>query len=72
MGKAEKIVRRKLDILIHANKIEDFMIPPSNKFKWLRGEFEDFASIRINCQWRIIFRIGNNKILEDVTITDYH
>ncbi len=68
----EKIARRKLDILDYGHTIEDFKIPPNNKFKWLKGDLAGFASIRINDQWRIIFKINTNNQLEEVEITDYH
>lgn len=68
----EKIARRKLDILIYGQNIEDFKLPPNNKFEWLKGDLKGFASIRINDQWRIIFKITKNNTLERVEITDYH
>lgn len=66
------IVRRKLDILIYGVNIEDFKVPPGNKFEWLRGRLKGFASIRVNDQWRIIFKINKNQQLEEVEIIDYH
>ncbi|EQC46967.1 plasmid maintenance system killer protein [Bacteriovorax sp. BSW11_IV] len=71
-SQVEKIARRKLDILIYGQTIEDFKIPPNNKFKWLKENLAGFASIRINDQWRIIFKINKNNQLEEVEITDYH
>lgn len=68
----EKVARRKLDILIYGISVEDFKIPPSNRFEWLKGSLKGFASIRINDQWRIIFKINKNGQLEDVEIIDYH
>ncbi|MCP4911859.1 MAG: plasmid maintenance system killer protein [Oligoflexia bacterium] len=68
----ETIVRRKLDILIYGATIDDFKIPPNNKFKWLRGDLKGFASVRINDQWRIIFKVNRKNQLEEVEITDYH
>jgi len=68
----EKTARRKLDILIYGHTVEDFKIPPNNKFKWLKGDLAGFASIRINDQWRIIFKVNTNNQLEEVEITDYH
>ena len=68
----EKIARRKLDILIYGQNIEDFKVPPNNNFEWLKGDLKGFASIRINDQWRIIFKITKNNTLEKVEITDYH
>ncbi len=68
----ESIARRKLDILIYGASVSDFKIPPGNKFEWLKGDLKGFASIRINDQWRIIFRITKSNQLEDIEIVDYH
>jgi len=46
-------------------------IPPSNHLEKLRGNLEEFWSIRINKQWRIIFK-WNNGNAEEVDIIDYH
>lgn len=66
------IARRKLDILIYGYVAEDFKVPPGNKFEWLKGDLKGFASIRINDQWRIIFKINKKNQLEEVEIIDYH
>ena len=66
------IARRKLDILIYGQSINDFKVPPNNKFEWLKGNLKGFASIRVNDQWRIIFKITSNNELEKVEIIDYH
>lgn len=71
-AKIKRIARRKLDILLFAKGIEDLKIPPNNKFEWLKGNLNGFASIRINNQWRIIFKINTKNQLEDVEIIDYH
>lgn len=68
----EKMARRKLDVLIFGESIEDFKAPPNNRFEWLKGDLKGFASIRINDQWRIIFKINSKKELEQVEIIDYH
>lgn len=68
----ERVARRKLDILIYGQSISDFKVPPNNRFKWLSGDLKGFASIRINDQWRIIFKINKSNQLEEVEITDYH
>ena len=68
----QNIVRRKLDILIHGASVDDFKVPPGNKFEWLKGDLKGFASIRINDQWRIIFKINKSSQLEQVEIIDYH
>jgi proteic killer suppression protein len=35
---------------------QDLRVPPSNHFEKLRGKLADFHSIRVNQQWRLIFK----------------
>lgn len=67
----QKIGRRKLRMLNNSQNLPDLRIPPSNRFEKLKGKEKDFYSIRINDQWRIIFKWENNHAHE-VEITDYH
>jgi proteic killer suppression protein len=67
----QKIGRRKLRMLNNAQNITDLRIPPSNKLEKLSGKFKNYFSIRINDQWRIIFKWIDNNSLE-VEILDYH
>jgi len=67
----QQIGRRKLRMLNNSLEIADLMIPPSNKPEKLKGKSKDFYSIRINDQWRIVFRWENNNAFE-VEIVDYH
>lgn len=61
----------KLDVLNAAQSLDDLRSPPGNKFETLRGNFKGFHSIRINDQWRIVFRWqGSNA--HDVQVIDYH
>ncbi|NJK96686.1 MAG: plasmid maintenance system killer family protein [Bacteroidales bacterium] len=65
----QQIGRRKLRMINNAQNWSDLRIPPSNRLEKLQGS--DFYSIRINDQWRIIFKwIENNA--HDVEIIDYH
>ena len=65
----QQIGRRKLRMINNSQNRTDLRIPPSNRIEKLQGS--DFYSIRINDQWRIIFRwIDNNA--HDVEIMDYH
>jgi len=66
-----KIALRKLDMLNAAHRIEDLREPPGNRLERLRGDLKGFYSIRINDQWRIIFRWLDNDAA-DVSVTDYH
>ncbi|MGA9269589.1 MAG: type II toxin-antitoxin system RelE/ParE family toxin [Lutimonas sp.] len=63
--------RRKLRMLNNSQDIQDLRIPPSNRLEKLSGNFKEFYSIRINKQWRIIFKWSNGNAYE-VRIIDYH
>ena len=62
---------RKLDVLNGAHRLDDLRAPPGNRLEALRGDLEGFHGIRINDQWRIIFRWSNGGAYE-VSVTDYH
>ena len=62
---------RKLDILNAATSIEDLRSPPGNRLEKLSGNLVGFHSIRINQQWRLIFKWSNSGA-EEVEIIDYH
>jgi proteic killer suppression protein len=62
---------RKLDMLNAAKTTEDLRLPSSNRFEQLKGSLKGFCSIRINDQWRIVFRWEDGNAA-DVRITDYH
>ena len=63
--------RRKLRMLNNSQNMADLQIPPSNRLEKLKGNLKDFYSIRINNQWRIIFKWKNGNAFE-VEIIDYH
>ena len=67
----QDIARRKLRMLNNSQNISDLRIPPSNRLEKLGGNYKDYYSIRINDQWRLIFRwnAGNAMVVE---IVDYH
>jgi len=67
----QQTARRKLRMLNNSQNIIDLRIPPSNRLEKLKGNRKDFYSIRINNQWRIIFKWENNHSLK-VEIIDYH
>jgi len=66
-----KSAYRKLLILDAADRLDDLRIPPGNKLEKLSGSLSGKYSIRINDQWRIIFRWQENNAHE-VEIVDYH
>jgi len=63
--------KRKLDMLNAAHDFEDLKVPPSNYFEQLKGNLAGFYSIRINKQFRVIFKFENS-VVHDVYIDDYH
>ena len=67
----QEIARRKLRMLNNAQNTADLQIPPSNRLEKLKGTLKDFYSIRINDQWRIMFRWNKGNVSE-VEIVDYH
>jgi len=67
----QNIGRRKLRMLNNSVDIADLRIPPANRLEKLSGKLKDFYSIRINDQWRIIFKWNAGNAFE-VEIIDYH
>lgn len=67
----QELTRRKLRMLNNSQNLNDLMIPPSNRLEKLKGNFKDFYSIRVNDQWRIIFKWKNGNA-EQVELIDYH
>jgi proteic killer suppression protein len=47
---------RKLQMIDDAVSDQDLRVPPSNHFEKLRGHLDGLHSIRVNQQWRLIFR----------------
>jgi proteic killer suppression protein len=67
----QDVARRKLRMLNNVQDLNDLRTPPANRLEKLKGNLEDYYSIRINNQWRIIFQWLNNDSY-DVKIVDYH
>jgi proteic killer suppression protein len=67
----QTVGRRKLRMISNSQNIQDLTIPPSNKLEKKKGSLKDFYSIRINDQWRIIFKWSNGNAM-GVEIIDYH
>lgn len=63
--------RRKLLYLHDAAELKDLRAPPGNRLEMLKGDLSGYHSIRINDQWRVVFR-WNNSTPTDVQILDYH
>jgi len=66
-----KMATRKLDMLDYAERLSDLASPPGNRLEALKGDRKGFHSIRINDQWRVVFRWAAAGP-EEVDIRDYH
>ncbi len=70
-GDIQAVALRKLRLVEAAGRIDDLRVPPGNRLEKLSGKSADLWSIRINDQWRIVFRWSEGGA-EDVAIVDYH
>jgi proteic killer suppression protein len=61
----------KLDSLNGAASMLDLRSPPGNRLEALKGELKGLHSIRVNEQWRLVFRWEGNDA-HKVRLTDYH
>jgi proteic killer suppression protein len=66
-----RAARRKLLYLHDAAELKDLRVPPGNRLEVLKGDYSGKHSIRINEQWRIVFRWQNGNAFE-AEVTDYH
>lgn len=66
-----RMARRKLLYLHDASEINDLREPRGNRLEALKGTLKGFHSIRINDQWRVVFRWQSGNAYE-VQIIDYH
>lgn len=62
---------RKLDYLNATKRLDDLKRPPRNRLERLKGKYKGKHSIRINDQYRIVFKWQDHDAYE-VEITDYH
>ena len=54
-----------------ARVLRDLRSPPGNRLEALRADWRGFHSIRVNEQWRIVFRWSDAQA-HDVRLIDYH
>jgi proteic killer suppression protein len=63
---------RKLQMIDDATTDQDLRVPPSNNFEKLRGNLDSLHSIRVNKQWRLVFRWdGGRGEAEGVYLDDH-
>jgi len=70
-NEVQEVGRRKLRMINNSVDLIDLRTPPANRLEKLSGDLKAFYSIRINNQWRIIFKWSNGNASE-VEIIDYH
>ena len=66
-----RAARRKLLYLHDSAGLEDLALPPGNRLERLKRKWQGLYSIRINHQWRVVFRWHGGNAL-DVQVVDYH
>jgi proteic killer suppression protein len=66
-----KAARRRLAQLHAATSIEDLRTPPGNRLHSLSGDRAGQWTVRVNDQFRICFKWGDEGP-EEVEFTDYH
>lgn len=66
-----KVAQRKLEHLDSAGNLMDLASIPGNRLEKLKGDLADCYSIRVNEQYRIVFRWHDAESF-DVRIEDYH
>jgi proteic killer suppression protein len=66
-----RVAVRKLDMLNAATTIQDLRSPKSNHLEELKGDLKGYYSIRVNKQWRIVFKWTDGAAV-GVRIVDYH
>jgi toxin HigB-1 len=54
-GDLQGVARRKLKMIDAAKTVMDLKVPPNNKHKILKGQWNGWHEIRINDQWRVLF-----------------
>ena len=61
----------RMDSLSGAASMLDLRSPPGNRLEALKGDLKGWHSIRVNDQWRLVFRWQGNDAYK-VRLTDYH
>ena len=65
-----RVARRKILYIHDADQLKDLKVPPGNRLEALKGDLKGYHSIRINDQWRVIFKWDGGA--DNVQIVDYH
>jgi len=67
----QRVALRRLRMIDAAVSLEDLRVPSGNRLEALKGRWKGYHSIRVNDQWRIVFKWRAGQAHE-VAIVDYH
>ncbi len=67
----QRAALRKLRYLDKAATLDDLRVPPGNRLEALSGDRVGQHSIRVNDQWRIVFKWRDGRA-HGVSVLDYH
>jgi toxin HigB-1 len=70
-GDIQQRAKQRLAVLHAATSLADLAAVPGNRLERLQGDLLGWWSIRINRQWRVVFRWAGPDALE-VDVVDYH
>jgi proteic killer suppression protein len=65
------VIRRKLDQIDAVTRLDDLKVPPGNRLHALSGDLAGYHAIRVNDQYRVVFRFEGADAY-DVRCTDYY
>lgn len=68
----ERRLFRKLQMIDDAMTDRDLRVPPSNHFEKLHGQLAGYHSIRVNKQWRLVFRWNSSRGEAEGVYLDNH
>lgn len=57
-------------MLHYAKELKDLRSPPQNKLEALSRDLVGYYSIRVNDQWRVVFKWDQHRY--NVSVRDYH
>lgn len=66
-----RVALRKLDVLNAVRLLEELRSPPGNRLEALKGDLKGYHSIRVNQQWRLVFK-WQTGAAHEVRLVDYH
>ena len=64
-------ITRLFDQLNAVTNVEELQFPPGNKLEKLKGNLKEYWSLRVNIQYRVIFK-WKDGVAFDVDVIDYH